>query len=460
MWIAIGLATAMGFWLAYQKYHYFNGDTNDLVIYSYAFSQTLAGHFFPLYYSPQGSLIGNHPNLIVVLWLPVYALWRSFYSLLFYQSLILTIGAWPFYLLAKDLLKNERVALILGLAFLLFPTIASQHVNQIHDDQFALPFVMAAFYFYHRKDFPKFLVALILACSAKETITITTAAFGVYALVQRRSAKWVITPPLFSGLYLAFAIFLVTKILVGGTGASQYVHMQYLEAYGKSPAEVLHTFLTRPGYVLDTMLTEQKREYLFKLLLPVLFVLPWLTASVIVSLPNLLLNLVSTNTALVVIPWHYNSILGATLLVAMVFSLRKLADRFGPKILLPLATASLVFALFGLSFWLVPAEYRPKSYYETLRRVVDNVPPDASVLAPTPMLAEFTNRPKVDSAYTVFIVHRDPAELLDYNYVVIDGNWRGYEAMGQGPLVETINSTHAYRVLFMENNIALLRRVQ
>ena len=302
MWGCIVLATLGFFGLAWQKYRNFNGDSHDVAVFSYAFSQTMQGKFLPVYFA-DSSLIGCHPNWIVLLWLPVYACWRSFYSLLFFQSCMLTVAAWPFYLLAKHILKNGFAALALGVSFLIFPAIASQHVNQIHDDQFALPFLMFAFYFFVREDFKKFALAMVLACLAKETIAFTTAMFGLYALCLRRPAKWVAWPIAFSVIYFAVAMKLLTSG-VTGMGASLYTHTKYLEAYGKSPTEVLGTFATKPGFVLQMMFAEPKLDYLSKLLMPVLYVLPFFSLGALVSMPNLLLNLLSSNSAMTVIYWH------------------------------------------------------------------------------------------------------------------------------------------------------------
>src|ERR1700722_3950046 len=92
MKILIVVVMLAGFSLGYVKYSRFNGDTNDLAVYSYAFAHTGEGHFFPLYYVP-GHLLGNHLTFIILAWWPVYMLWHSFYSLMFFQSLMLTIAA-------------------------------------------------------------------------------------------------------------------------------------------------------------------------------------------------------------------------------------------------------------------------------------------------------------------------------------------------------------------------------
>src|ERR1035438_5788972 len=71
MKLLIVTVMVLGFSLACVKYSRFNGDTNDLTVYSYAFAHTLDGHFFPLYYVP-GHLLGNHLTFIILAWLPIY----------------------------------------------------------------------------------------------------------------------------------------------------------------------------------------------------------------------------------------------------------------------------------------------------------------------------------------------------------------------------------------------------
>jgi uncharacterized membrane protein len=460
MKILIVAVMVTGFSLACGKYSRFNGETNDVAVYSYAFAHTMDGHFFPLYYVP-GQLLGNHLTFIILAWLPVYAMWRSFYSLMFFQSLMLTVAAWPFYLLAKDVLKNGWAALALGLAFLLFPTIVSQHVNQIHDDQFALPFLMGAFLYFWRRKFWPFVVLMVLACLAKETVTITTAAFGVYALCLRRDWKWVATPLVFSVGYFFLAMKLLTSVFVGA-GGSLYTGADYLSAYGHSPGEVLHTFLTRPGFVLEQMFAPPKLEYLGKLLLPLLYVGPFLSAAVVVSLPNLLLNLIGSNSAFLVIPWHYNILVAGTLLVAMVFGIQRIAGWCGQKreaVVLGASVASLALSVMGFRYWYDAANWESPPEQAQLARALREVPRTASVIAPTPMLASFSDRPKINSAYSIFSgKFKDPSRLSEYQYVLLDGQWRSYEALGQVPLWETVRTSKVYRVVFAENNVLLLER--
>ncbi len=76
------------------------------------------------------------------------------------------------------------------------------------------------------------------------------------------------------------------------------------------------------------------------------------------------------------------------------------------------------------------------------------------------MLVQFTDRPKINCAYSIFSgKFKDPASLADYQYVLLDGQWRSYEALSQIPLWETVRTSKVYRVVFAENNVFLLERI-
>jgi len=320
---------------------------------------------------------------------------------------------------------------------------------------------MGAFLYFWRDKFRPFVVMIVLACLAKETVTITTAMFGLYALCLRRDWKWVVTPLAFSIGYFLLAMKLLTAVFAGA-GGSLYTGMDYLSAYGHSPGEVLHTFLTRPGFVLELTFAAPKLEYLAKLFLPLLYVAPFLSVAVIVSLPNLLLNLIGSNSALLVIPWHYNILVAASLLVAMVFSTRRIAGWCGAKreaVAIGLSVACLGLSIVGFNFWYSAASWEALPEQAQLARALREVPRTATIIASTPMLAQFSDRPKVNSAYSIYMgKFKNPADLANYQYVLLDGQWRNYEALGQIPLWETVRTSQVYRVVFSENNVLLLER--
>jgi uncharacterized membrane protein len=460
----IGISTAIFTWLAYLQYSYFTADANDLTIVTYAFAQAAKGRFFPLYYA-NGSLLGNHLNIIYVLLFPIYALVQTVPFLFFLQSLFISASAWPLYLLARDKLGDNLAAVGMAVAYLIFPTVASQHLNQIHDDQFANISILFAAYFFGRENFRNMGIALVLAALTKEVVALTVAMFGVWAWLNKRTWKWIVFP-----LALGFGWFFVgVKLLLTllpGAGAALYAGTPYLDLYGKSPGEVLHTMISRPGFVLQNTFGPEKRHYLLKLLGPLALILPFFSGAIVLSLPNLAINLVASNTAMIQIPWHYGVVLGATLFVAAVYSLARLTPwlsrRFGSRrYARGIAGGLIVAGLLSTGMWLDTNRFHPPPYLNTLQRAVATVPLDASVICPTPMLAHFSNRPKINTGYSLFVGSlKDPARLADYDYILLDGNWRVGEAYGQIPLYQAVKNDPAYQPVFMENNVLLLRRVK
>ncbi len=122
-------------------------------------------------------------------------------------------------------------------------------------------------------------------------------------------------------------------------------------------------------------------------------------------------------------------------------------------------------SLLGTQFWYRSEEYQPKPYQATLERVVAAIPANATLLCPTPMLAQFSNQPKIDSAYSLLVIDKKPERLTDYDFIILDGNWRApTEAIGQMQLVKLFNETPAlqqrFRTVLQEDNVFVLQQVR
>jgi len=235
--LVIGLATAAFAYLAYRKYAGFNTDAGDLTVFGFAFSKTIGGKFFP-FFASEGTIMGNHPNFILWLAVPFFWLVPTMGTLFVFQSLLINLAAIPAYLLARDKTGSRLTGLIAAVALLAYPTIASQHVNQIHDDQFGLALLLFAFYFFEKEDFKKFAVCLAASLLAKETITLTTGMFGIWALLGRRNWKWVVFPIGWSVLYLAVVLKGFMAIWQGSgtllyrfTSSDRFAHFRCLHTF-------------------------------------------------------------------------------------------------------------------------------------------------------------------------------------------------------------------------------------
>ena len=64
-------------------------------------------------------------------------------------------------------------ALLLSVAYLLYPAMQWSNVNEFHPDTFATPLLLAAFYFYEQKAWKSYFAMLVLTSLTKETIGLT-----------------------------------------------------------------------------------------------------------------------------------------------------------------------------------------------------------------------------------------------------------------------------------------------
>jgi hypothetical protein len=115
--------------------------------------------------------------------------------------------------------------------------------------------------------------------------------------------------------------------------------------------------------------------------------------------------------------------------------------------------------------WLDTSKFTPLPQREVLQRVVDMIPRDAAVICPSPMLAHFSDHRAVISAYSLLVTkNKAPERLPDYDYIVLDGNWRNYEAIGQVALVQQLKKDpelqRRFPVVFQESNVYVLRKVR
>ena len=453
--------TLLGSGLAYLKFSSFAHVTGDTSYYGYAFHQTIKGHWFPVSVR-DGSLMGNHPNLLALLILPFFYVAPTIYTLFLVQSFALSLTACPAYLLARRVTGNRLTALIAATAVLLFPPIMAGHVAEIHEDQFGVALCIFAFYFFEVEDFKKFALFMAASLLAKETIFLNTLFFGVYALIRRRGWKWVLFPIGWSIAYLLVAL----KVLMpmwGTLGSQIYSQAMYFTDFGQTPREVLTTMLTNPGLVVSTLLRSDRLVYLLQLLQPALLILPFRHWSCLLAMPNLGVNLLSSNTALRVIGWHYGIVMAGQLWCSLILSLprwnRSLSRWFGAKdYSRGLCVMLLVLGATQYHLWFYPNEYARNAGHDAEVEAVQMIPREATVFCTGNMLGHFSDHPKYQSLGGVIFHKRDPNEIFDYDYIIFDFNFVDNDYRGQQQLYELISKHPAYRLLMGRQNVFVFRR--
>jgi len=453
------------FALAVRKFNVMNSNTGDMAAIVNSVWNTLHGRFFYCVYIGM-SHFGVHVTPAILVALPFYAIVPSPYTLLLLQSLVIAAAGFPFFLLARKVLEDERAAWLMMIGFLFYPTIVTNHVNQIHWEYWALPYVVAAVYFFHERRFGPFVLFAALAMTGQESSPLTVAAFGIYGVICRRPAKWILTPIL---LALVYGLFVFKVAIPYFAGEHGYVVAHYFGDLGKTPGELIRTCLTEPWRVIGQMWNLDRGIYLLQMLQPVLWIPALCAPEFVLVLPSLGINLLVNEPGFRVIAWHYNPTVGALLCVAALFGMRRLAKRANSRWdwapgTLGMAFAVCVLCVSSWPLWLNQNDYKSRPEGETLRKAQSLVPPGKSVLTPITMMARFADRPAA-----LPLMQFDPSHVMSdlwprekmytLDYILLDANERRFpmEVVTRDLVMSFYTNTN-YRLILNENNVFVFRR--
>ena len=446
------------FYLAHLKYTYCTTHSADTAMFNHQFWSTLHGKFF-YNFGLDMSWFGDKAGWLLVLVLPIYWLIPDPQTLLFVSTLLIGLSAIPMYMLAVDVLRDRTAAILATMAFLLFPTIVSQNVNQIQMMQFVIALVVLGLYFFCNERYLSFsaccATALILGT---EDVGLTVCMFVPYALLRRRGMKWSLLVVLCVVVWYVLTFKVIMPAFRGDKPWSRA--LGYLSNLGGSPGEIIHTLLFNPQKTMSSLCTGENLFYLILLLQPLLWISPWCSWEIVFALPYLGLNLVSGNTAQKNIAWHYNVTVGMFLCVTTLFTIRKWAEaasrKWGP------ARYECGFALFYLSLavvswplWLNIAEFRPRPYYQTQLAVLNLVPPESSVIAPESMIAHFSSRMQMHTVDGAAYLKQD---ITSYDYIILDANDRRYDPWITPEFVNKLATNPALELIFNQQNVLVFHR--
>lgn len=444
------------FALAWRKCSVFGTDNGEIAYFHNMFWWTAKGR--PFYCSGAGyTNFGLHAAFLWALFVPFYLLVPTLPTLFFLQSLMIGLTAMPIYLIARHLFQEHKIALILALAFLLFPPIVSQHVNQLEEPPLAAVFLLFTFYFYLRQDFKLFMLLAFVSCLGRENLPFAIAMFGLYSLIQRRGLKWIVAPPVLGALWFVFAVKVVIPFASGGHRYNPTTMFKYL---GQTPQEIALNALSHPGLVVDYLLSEQNLTYLILLVQPIGWFLPAFSAASLMAFPDLAINMISDNAALKTIPWHYNVITGCFLFIGTIVSIEKLSDwlrrRWGGQPALVIAAVLLMLSLGHWFLWFNPQHYRALPHHEVLLRAIAAIPPDKSAITPLRLQAPFATREHYNNI-GCFLNYPDFAG--QFEYVLLDANERRYAPIVTQEFFDRFHRNPKYRLIFAEQNVFVFQRL-
>lgn len=286
LWAGVAVYFLVFVALAFLAYARFKGFHSDLGQYNQTLWASLRGRIFwsTLEETSPDTYLGTHISPFLLLLLPFYAIRQSPLTYLFLRSLALSLAAVPLFYCVRRITGSAIAGLVLAGAFLLHPEIVSQHFTAGYEVVFVAAFFFSAFYFFIERRFGWFMFFLVTVLAVREDFIPAALIFAVYALIKRRSVAWILTP---------LALFIVWEVVANLIFNAVIVHYGfnlYYGHFGDSPSQMAKTIIAHPIYVLEEI-RRYHSSYLYNLLLPAGLVLPFASAAILFTLPNLALTL-------------------------------------------------------------------------------------------------------------------------------------------------------------------------
>lgn len=236
------------------------------------------------------SQLGDHFTPIFFAIVPFYYAYPHPETLLVIQTIALTLGAWPIYLLAK-LKLGSGYGLLFVVVYFAFVPLAWINLYDFHETVFAVAPLGFALYFLETERRAWFVAFLVLSFLAKEEIALIGAAFGLYAWVSKRD--WKLGVGVLAGSLTAFAVIIQVVLPYFAGGANFPYFADRYAAVGGSPAGILRTAVTDPLRIVRAVVQPKKVSYVIAMFGPVLGLSAIAGWASILVLPTLAYTLLS-----------------------------------------------------------------------------------------------------------------------------------------------------------------------
>jgi uncharacterized membrane protein len=458
------------------RHVYFNSQHgDDTAYYNQIFWNTLSGKFFygtvtqARYFDPPvNSEFALHNSPILLLLLPLYGIFPSFYTLLIVKNVFLSAGAIPIFLIARDKLGGAA-GIVICLSYLFSTNLVTQLMNgfyPLHLVAFSLPY---AFLFFSRQRFWPFALWLILSLSIREEIALTGALFGVYALLSKRDWRWITVPIAVSAAWW----YMSTEIVMVRSRIAMEELEPFYAMFGGGHNKAMVAVLEDPAKFAGLFLNPALGSYLYDVFKATAG-LSLASLSLIFVLPTLLVNsLIGVfMPAMMNQSYHYSTVIVPAVFFALIMGLvrfvdltrvagleRRVVGMGGAILLLPImliGTKDMVLSYGG--GYSIAKTLIARSEQPSLSKIVALVPPDASVAAPNILMPQLSYRPKLYSSDRLWRYHRPDVEYIVLNANVDqlsagDRNKPKFEA-----LLSRMRGDGAYRLIFNEGGFEVYHR--
>lgn len=426
---------------------------------------TLNGRIFQLT-DPDGvntiSRLSIHADFILVFISPLYLIWSDPRMLLLFQTIVLSLGSVFVYLIAKHVVKDKNLSFVFAISYLLYPALGFVNLYDFHPVSLATTFLLAAFYFYIKKNYLLLTIFAFFSAFTKEEVWAIISLFGLYIFVKEilnktnknlKEALYGIT--LFIGSAVIF-ILLFWKIIPLFKGGNHFA-LEYYSQFGSSASEVARNILLNPLKTISTLTEGSRIYYLSQLFGPLGYLSLLFPILLIFAIPDLMINLLSANPQLHQIYYQYSSTITPFIFISAIFGAKILMSKF--KILTSEKIAIYVFISTLVSLYVIgpiPGSMRPNIDMFTkrlenravIKKIIDSIPKNVSVASTNNLGSHLSRR---ENIYTI-PYGMDRADVVVF---LVDHGWSQQSIKEQKITIENLKNNPQFNLEFEDKDFYL-----
>ncbi|MFN7414829.1 MAG: DUF2079 domain-containing protein [Dolichospermum sp.] len=366
---------------------------------------------------PISSVLGFHILADHAAWIlyPIALLYKIYphvYWLFAVQSIALSLGAFPTYLLAIQAGLKENQAIAIVIVYLLYPVLYNSNLCDFHPDTIAVPAILTAVLAARKGKLIWFCISVLIVLGCKAVLSLTVVAMGIWLLFfQKRRLYGVIA--IISGI----AWFLIAnKIIIPFFGSEATLVNRHFYRYsylGKSFSETLQIVLSQPQIIFSHIFTLINLEYLFFLLAPIIWgLIPKYMTSLIGAIPCIALNILADHASQKNVILHYSLPIIPFLILALIASIaaNKAWIKQGRIIIL----WSLFWFLFLGKWGFFMSKYLNfVDNWQATRQAISLIKTQDSVLTTDVITPHLTHRQEINFKYSI-------NELNKFHYILLN----------------------------------------
>lgn len=282
LWFAITFAT-----LVIRRHNEFGSFDYDLGIYDQGI--WLLGHGRQFLTVRGLRYLGHHWNPATVIFIPFYLLGAGPNLLNASQAVALAAGAIPAYFGTKKISNNSWLGLIVAFAYLAHPSTGWLANELFHPETMAVPFVLAAWAFAEHERWRWYAGFVIAALLWKEDVALAVAFLGI-AVVWRKDRKYALYT--FVGALLYFL--LATKLIIPQILGRSAFYEELFGPLGSTTTDLAKNAVLHPDLYMKVLREHGAETYAHSILRPYGYVSLLSPSSLLIGLPQYLVNLLST----------------------------------------------------------------------------------------------------------------------------------------------------------------------